>query len=559
MKKRKFILAARDDGFGERMCCILNAMYISKKTSLKFRFVWKSKEDSLVKVYNNKDKFLTCNDQIPIEVIFSHSFIKKYHYDNFNVSPLDNFHLFINRSIKELSLKPYEYHWGWRSCQANLANIFYDVKWKDYQNTLNQCWKEIEFSNKFQEIINQACILSNKIGRYLAVHIRSGDLIFEEKGYGRWLWFAANKALSFHLALELILKKLNNFNIIIFTDDIESGRQILDYVNKIKSSSYECILAYNLFKDEEDNSVYRTFFEIVTMSKAIEIYSSGDSGFSRMACFIGQSKMINIYKLLNSYQQLNYISNNLKKLILNKYQMSYSYFLLFLRSKEKLLSMDKQLQYLQKGYEWNRDNYIFILCEIDVYLNYKKFDKANKLLNSVLNIEFNSIANLLLQKSYDLKRYDNFLLFSAYSKCNVKKFQYINLMKYVLASDMLKNIELLGNFYNFDQINLISLLSDRQAVQQAEIDLKRMNICSNYMLDKKKYNLLFLMRYSLAARFFNRLDYRLGKCLLDAKEIRKIIFLPFNLYLILKDYKNFLNDYKKQRKKDISLKILPMH
>lgn len=57
------------------------------------------------------------------------------------------------------------------------------------------------------------------------------------------------------------------------------------------------------------------------------------------------------------------------------------------------------------------------------------------------------------------------------------------------------------------------------------------------------------MRYSLAARFFNRLDYRLGKCLLDAKEIRKIIFLPFNLYLILKDYKNFLNDYKKQRKK----------
>lgn len=72
--------------------------------------------------------------------------------------------------------------------------------------------------------------------------------------------------------------------------------------------------------------------------------------------------------------------------------MSYSYFLLFLRSKEKLLSMDKQLQYLQKGYEWNRDNYIFILCEIDVYLNYKKFDKANKLLNSVLNIEFNSIA-----------------------------------------------------------------------------------------------------------------------------------------------------------------------
>lgn len=120
------------------------------------------------------------------------------------------------------------------------------------------------------------------------------------------------QGFKFPFGTRVNFKKLNNFNIIIFTDDIESGRQILDYVNKIKSSSYECILAYNLFKDEEDNSVYRTFFEIVTMSKAIEIYSSGDSGFSRMACFIGQSKMINIYKLLNSYQQLNYISNNLK-------------------------------------------------------------------------------------------------------------------------------------------------------------------------------------------------------------------------------------------------------
>ncbi|HEC1753593.1 TPA: hypothetical protein R1706_001490, partial [Campylobacter lari] len=45
MKKRKIILAARDDGFGERMCCLLNAMYISKKTSLKFCFTWKEKKD----------------------------------------------------------------------------------------------------------------------------------------------------------------------------------------------------------------------------------------------------------------------------------------------------------------------------------------------------------------------------------------------------------------------------------------------------------------------------------------------------------------------------------
>ncbi|WLQ73845.1 hypothetical protein P3304_07145 [Campylobacter jejuni] len=71
MKKiKKLILAARDDGFGERMCCLLNAMYISKKTSLKFGFTWKNKTDSLVKSYTNQNNYLVCNDQIDVQEIF---------------------------------------------------------------------------------------------------------------------------------------------------------------------------------------------------------------------------------------------------------------------------------------------------------------------------------------------------------------------------------------------------------------------------------------------------------------------------------------------------------
>ncbi|EAI5133795.1 hypothetical protein BKI71_09065 [Campylobacter jejuni] len=34
------ILAARGDGIGERLCCLINAMFISKKTDLNFGFVW---------------------------------------------------------------------------------------------------------------------------------------------------------------------------------------------------------------------------------------------------------------------------------------------------------------------------------------------------------------------------------------------------------------------------------------------------------------------------------------------------------------------------------------
>ena len=38
MIKKAWIVAARDDGFGARLCAILNAMYLAKKVGLVFKF-----------------------------------------------------------------------------------------------------------------------------------------------------------------------------------------------------------------------------------------------------------------------------------------------------------------------------------------------------------------------------------------------------------------------------------------------------------------------------------------------------------------------------------------
>ncbi|MBZ7936379.1 hypothetical protein H2279_07045 [Campylobacter sp. B0100352/1] len=556
-KMKKIILAARDDGFGERMCCLLNAMYISKKTSFKFGFTWKDKKDSLVELYTQTDKFLTCSDTIPIEDVFSKKFIKKYHYDNFDGSPLDKMYLFYHRSINDLSKKPYEYSWGWRSCQANLSTIFSDVSWKEYQDILNQCWNEIEFSDNFKDIIDKAYNKSSQLKEYVGIHIRSGDLIFEEKGYARWVWFAANKALSFHLALEILSRKIHDNNIVIFTDDIESGKKIADYINKKRTTNYKCILAYELFDTTQSSSNARVLFEIVLMSKAIEIYSSGDSGFSRMASFIGKSKVISVYKLFNLYQQLSYLNKNLKKLILNKHQMSYSYFLLFLRSREKSLTIAKQIEYLKKGYEWNKDNYIFILCEIDVYLCSKNFDCADKLLEDSFNKYSEKILNLLLQKSYDLKRYDNFILFSSYAKYKNKNFKNINLMQYILSIDMFQNLNSLGDYYTFDQITLINLLLDNYFKKDMEFYFNKKNINVKYSINVD-FDLILLIKHNITARFFNRLDYKIGKRFIESNSIKKIIFLIPDIYIILRDYKSFLKDYIERRKKDNNLKIPPI-
>lgn len=558
MKKiKKLILAARDDGFGERMCCLLNAMYISKKTSLKFGFTWKNKTDSLVKSYTNQNNYLACNDQIDVQEIFSCNFIKKYHYDNFNVSPLDKFFLFFNKNIKELENKPYEYFWGWRSCQANLTTIFSDIEWVEYQKTLNQCWNEIEFSYTTQQTINKAYSKADLLNSYTAVHIRSGDLIFEFIGQARWIWFTANKAFSFHLALELILQEIQKNHIIIFTDDISSAKKIINYIDTINTSKYECLLAYELFKDNENNSNQRVIFEIVLMSRAKKIYLSGDSGFSRMASFIGQSKIINVYKLFDQTQQIYYISKNLLKLKLNRYQMSYSYFMLYLRSKEKSLPKYKQLFYLKKGYEQNPENYIFKLCELDIYLNNGEFKKADNYLKMIFNLSFDIYFDFLLKKSYDLKHYDNVDLFPGYLKYTGNKYKNINLTKYILASDLLKNIYIFGNSYNQSQILLIKVLEDQKFITNTNDYLKFLN--KNYICVKtNRYDLLSLINYSIAIRFFNRLDYILGNRIVQTKNLKNLLTLRYDLHNLMQNYRYLIEEYKLRRKTDKTFKLNPL-
>lgn len=79
--------------------------------------------------------------------------------------------------------------------------------------------------------------------------------------------------------MELILQEIQKNHIIIFTDDISSAKKIINYIDTINTSKYECLLAYELFKDNENNSNQRVIFEIVLMFRAKKIYLSGDSGF----------------------------------------------------------------------------------------------------------------------------------------------------------------------------------------------------------------------------------------------------------------------------------------
>ncbi|EHZ7230143.1 hypothetical protein WL484_001830, partial [Campylobacter jejuni] len=435
--KRKLIISNRDDGFGERMCSLLNAMYISKILNFHFGFVWKNKVDSLLYQYKKTDRYLCCNDCIDKEEIFHSDFIKKFHYDTIPSSIIHSFFKMKGKSIYILKNKPYEYSFGHQSCQEDLSTIFSDVKERQYRKLLRKSWNEIQFSLNFRHIMLEAEKVAKMFEKgFVAIHIRSGDIVFEFKGYSRWLMFSAYKAVSFNLIASVIKYKLNYIeNIIIFSDDTDSSKILKKYCdNKI-------FLAEEFLCDKHLSNDERSFFEIILMSKAQEIYHSGNSGFSRLACFIGVSRSICIYKYFSKIQQYNFILDNIDELRLSRQQKAYSYFMLFIFAREMKLSKKKQMFFLEKGYEEDKNNKVFILSQIEIYFSLCDYEKANQIIKEIVyKNEFMSFLEMLITKSYDLGCYDNFVLFHSYllnmNGFLLKKYPYIALVSYLIAQDI---------------------------------------------------------------------------------------------------------------------------
>lgn len=108
---KPLIIAGRDDGFGERMRALLNALYISKKFGFKFGFVWRD--------INNIQNLLDGKVLIPWanlptrEYLFDQDFIKSYYRQDIEFAyETPVLWSLYRQSIKNILKKPYEKEWG---------------------------------------------------------------------------------------------------------------------------------------------------------------------------------------------------------------------------------------------------------------------------------------------------------------------------------------------------------------------------------------------------------------------------------------------------------------
>ncbi|EOH7341636.1 hypothetical protein ACMCWU_001487 [Campylobacter coli] len=518
------IIAVRRDAFGERMCAFLNTMVIASKLNLDFGFHWYMKKFISE---GSENEFLVPIANLPkVDEMFHQNFIKLHYLgdDDLSSKTFLDFVKFKNKDIDILK-SYFRYEWGdYCYFQGYLSKIFkYDDD--DYKKDLLKAWQSIHFSDRYENIIKKVNLLSQKLGNFLSIHVRAGDIVYNNAG--KHIHTARLKAIPFHLAIVIIKnfvlkcknKDLKVKNILIFGDDLNS-------VKELKKQAY--FSEFNILTIDDIisstgivNGPERTFFEILLMSKSIEIYSTGLSGFSRLASMISVGKHCIINDTYSLLEQYNMLKSGINNFYFNNKQTAFSYFMLYLWSSRLKVDIDNQEKYLEYSVFLYKECFVFKVFYIYVLLLKKKMNLVVKVLHGFNIEDVDNFASTLLCKGWG-RDYQYKFMFECYIQ-----HQDVHLFLRFIASQILQNIDD-GHISKY-----ITFFSEP---------------------------IVFQSKYGTAKqRIQNQLSYKLGQAMIvNSKSILGYIRMPFVLSYIYDKHKQEQKIYQENIKKDPSLKLPPL-
>lgn len=442
------IVAARNDGFGERMCSMLNAMYIAKKTGWDFKFVWQNLPTPKLE-NDNKNILLPWNDMLPQELMFSQDFIKKNAAKNIswhNDTLIKTNHY---KTLQETIKNPGKYDWGngHYSLQEYLADYFTDIDPKEYADTIQECWNEIEFTPNIQHALTFAKHNKDLPNNFVAIHIRCGDALINGDIYQ-----ARHKAVNIYLVLGIIEQEIQQGNkIVLFSDDLVVLQEIKQQTN---AKFHNQVFAIDdFFEREKHTQLEQSIFEIITMSQAAKIYS-GISGFSRLANMIGNNKHIIIYNFLSQEKQYNTTHKLIKQYKLPPIHEAFGYMHLFDLARLLKKSTETQKSHIQKAYTLNPNEPALQILFIYALLINKDFQEAEKKRGGGLKLIYKNskeaYLNELLRENWGSTTLLYTFTFGAYFSVKpIESFPYIAYFSYIVASKFLTTSHL-DALYQYD-------------------------------------------------------------------------------------------------------------
>ncbi|OCR10524.1 hypothetical protein [Helicobacter pullorum] len=413
-----FIVAARNDGFGERMCAMLNAMYIAKKTGWTFKFIW---QDPPKLENNDQNVLLPWNDMLPQDLMFSKNFISQYATKD--IPWQYDATLVYYKSLKEITQKPSkkwnERQIGHYSIQHYLGQQLHDINTNEYANILQECWNEIEFTPHIQHIITQAKCHKNLPTNFTAIHIRCGDILY----YFHDEYEAKHKIANPYLAIEIIKREIQEDNsIILFSDDLS----VLQNIKEQFSSTNKVFIIDDFFERTQHTRLEQSIFEIMIMSQAKKLYS-GISGFSRLANMIGNNQHIIIYSLFNTQEQYDIISKHIQQYELPAIHKAFSYMYLFSLAQSLKMSPHTQKTYIQEAITLNPNSLTYKILFVYTLLLNENYKEANTELKSILEAN-KKFLDEIFKFSWNIK--PNFLYNFIFPSFFIKS-EYYHLYPYI--------------------------------------------------------------------------------------------------------------------------------
>uniref|UniRef100_UPI000577A96E discoidin domain-containing protein n=1 Tax=Campylobacter jejuni TaxID=197 RepID=UPI000577A96E len=398
---KPIFLGARIDGLGCRIIAILNAMYLAYKENAHFGYVWSEKTNFSAEDFEKKKETNFIGRNIGKEQeIFSQNFIEKYSYTNSGLS--HNYGINAEKKIKYPYLlrekNDREVDYVYYISSVDLSAWIEEIDQQDYYQNMQRMWKSIEFSKEIEQLRDTAKKIYNTLGDFIALHIRSGDIIVADgfKNVGNW-WY---KAMPLEIAMGIIENISHSLNIVIFGDDEEVNKALEKYYSvKKKIFSVNSLLNTSDLKD-----THKAIFEITLMSYSKKIYTGG-SNFARLANLIAFSKNPDPYfETLSAQKRYQYMKENLELIKLNSYQRSYSYFYTFMLSTQLCLDIQERLKYIKKALCFDTNNDLYRIGILECLLLEQKYEKAEKYIKLVIRHRYSKFIPIFMSSAMVLRK-----------------------------------------------------------------------------------------------------------------------------------------------------------
>jgi|32_taG_2_1085360.scaffolds.fasta_scaffold01645_6 hypothetical protein len=347
-------LAARRDGFGERLKALLNAEVLARSLGGKMIFSWEEMPEIM-----HKD-----HDVRSAEQTFSKSYLKRHFIDRLELAGLNVKNLpQTARSIAEQIEATGRAEISSDAVLVNQTSIQGQApqlrELIDFSRGFSEAFNSIEFSEPLEEVRQFAYGLDVPDG-FVGVHLRAGDIVYGRyRSMGRY----TSKVLPFALAADLIESIRNKGEeVILFGQDINLCRFFKERFGAIVSSE--------LIEGKDFSSPQLAMFDICLMTRASLLYS-GNSGFSVAAATISRTPIVDPYTLYSKDRIEEVTLRALEKEkseLISSLQRAFSAWSAVQFSGSDTIT-DQQLELLRTAVEFDPANhfYRFVLC----YENYK--------------------------------------------------------------------------------------------------------------------------------------------------------------------------------------------